>query len=265
MTREKGSHLKNLNEIKPFVDHLDDVRSTFLKIIVCVLCATVICFYFSPLILDILKYPLTKTVYLFSGSPSPDNILRSLNPSGAFVMAIKMAVSCAIIITLPLTLYFISIFLLPALTEKEKKYLTPVFFTGTALFILGLMFCYSAVLPLSLKFLWGFARWIKVQPDWTLEYYVTFVTRFLFVFGLVFETPVLILGLVKMGLLSYHTLKTKRRVVVVLIFVISATLTPPDVLTQVLMALPLIVLYEISVWGAYYIDRNRIASGKLAG
>lgn len=254
------------SDTKPFVEHLDDLRSTIVKVIVTFMIGTIVCFYFAPQLLSVLKYPLFRIVHDYPNAPALDSMLRSLNPTGAFMMGMKLALICGIIITLPLNLYFIAQFLLPALTKSEKRYLIPVFMTGTFLFLIGLIFCYYAILPFSLKFLWGFARWLKVNADWTLEYYVSFVSQFLLIAGLTFELPIIVLSLVKLNVLSYQFLKTKRRYVIVIIFIVAAVITPqPDAISQLLMAIPLLILYEISVLGAYYIDKKHASSKDLAG
>lgn len=248
---------------KNFIGHLEDLRITILKIAVVILAGTVICFYFTPLILHILKLPLDKIISVYYPDKVTGELLRSLNPTGSFITATKISFFSGLTVAFPFVFYFIASFLLPALSKHEKKYIMPIFVSATLLFICGLIFCYFIVLPLMLKFLWGFSHWIGIINDWTLEYYVGFVSRTLIMFGLVFETPVFIGGLVLMNILSYNGLKSKRRYAIVIIFIVAALITPPDAVSQLLVAVPLVILYEISIWEAYFIYRKRL--GSLAG
>jgi len=253
----------DLSGKKRFIDHLEDFRKTILKIAVVISACFVICFYFSPQILHFLKLPLVKAIQASIQNHPVDKILRSLNPTGSFIMATKIAFIAGLALSFPLLFYFIASFLIPALTKQEKRYLAPVLITSCFLFICGLIFCYFIVLPLMLNFLWNFSRWMGIINDWTLEYYVGFVTQTLIMFGLAFETPVFIGGLVLLNLLSYKLLKSKRRHAIVIIFIIAAIVTPPDVMSQLLIAIPLVILYEISIWEAYFIERKQ--ASYLAG
>lgn len=251
---------------KPFVEHLDDLRATIVKVLIVIIIATGICFYTAPYLLSVLKHPLIVMLESYYASYDVhDTLLRSLHPTGAFMMAVKMAFSAGIIITLPLTIYFIAAFILPGLTEPERRSLIRTCIAGGGLFVAGVVFCYYIALPLTLRFLWSTAGWLGISNDWTLENYITFTTRFLLLFGLTFETPAVILLLVSLGILSYHSLQEKRRYVIVAVFVIAAVITPPDVLTQVVLAVPLLILYEFSVWGAYFIHKKQRAGHHLAG
>jgi len=223
---------------------------------------TAICFYFAPSLLASLKIPLIKILGDLPKDSSPKFILQTLSPTGSFLMAIKISFFCGLLTTLPINLYFVGSFIIPALTKQEKGKIIPAFFIGTILFFLGVLFCYKLVLPISLEFLWNFSDWMEITNNWTIEYYVSFSTRFLLIFGLIFELPIVILTLVKLNILSYRILTQYRRYVVVIVFVAAAMLTPPDIFTQLLMALPLIILYEISVLGAFFIDKKK---NRLAG
>lgn len=247
---------------KPFLEHLEDLRSTIVLCVLTTVASTFLCFAFSPRLFSILIHPLSRmTVYMDTSMPA----LRSLQPIGAFMMSMKTAFAGGFIIALPLNLFFIGRFLLPALTKKEKKMMLPIFSAGTLLFVIGVLFCYFMVIPLSLRFLWNFSNWIGVINDWTLEYYIAFVTRFLLVFGCMFEMPLIVVSLVFLNVLSYSFLTSNRRYVIVIIFIFAALITPPDVLSQVLLALPLLGLYEISVWCSFLIEKKRLSSKHLAG
>ncbi len=249
-------------EEKSFIDHLSDFRLTIIKIILSLIIGTGVCFYFAPSLLTSLKAPLMKILANLPNDSTPKFILQTLNPTGSFLMAIKISFFCGLLTTLPINLYFLGAFIIPALTKQEKGKIIPAFFIGTILFFLGVLFCYKLVLPISLEFLWNFSDWMEITNNWTIEYYVSFATQFLLIFGFIFELPIVILTLVKLNILSYRILTQYRRYVIVIVFVTAALLTPPDIFTQLLMALPLIVLYEISVLGAFFIDKKK---NRLAG
>ena len=181
------------------------------------------------------------------------------------MMAVKISLASGLIVTLPVTLYFIALFIIPALSKKEKNFITAIFCAGSFLFATGILFCYYIALPISLRFLWNIGQWMNITNCWTLENYVSFTTGFLLAFGIIFEMPSVILLLVKLNLISYKTLSKQRKIVIVIILVFSAFITPPDVVTQIIMAIPLIILYEISVLAAYLIRKKSITNSNLAG
>jgi len=152
--------------------------------------------------------------------------------------------------------FFIAQFLLPALKVREKKYVMQAAGIGVGLFLAGVAFCYFFVLARALKFAEWWALWMGVKvPDWRAETYFSFVTKFLIGMGLGFELPVVMLLLVKIGILDYRKLAAMRRYMIVINLVLGALLTTPEVFTQVVMAVVLQVLYEISVWVAWYWDQ----------
>ncbi|RJP59903.1 MAG: twin-arginine translocase subunit TatC [Candidatus Auribacter fodinae] len=257
---EQDMQIHHNSLTKPFIEHLEDLRSTILLCVMSVVITTLICFAFSPGLFSFLIHPLSL---MDTDTHMP--ALRSLQPVGAFMMSMKTAFAGGVIASLPLNLFLIGKFILPALTNKEKTMLIPVFSAGAVLFAAGIVFCYFMVIPISLRFLWNFASWIGVVNDWTLEYYIEFVTRFLLVFGCMFELPLVVISLVFLNILSYSFLARNRRYVIVIIFIFAALVTPPDVLSQVLLALPLLGLYEISVWCSLLIEKKRLASKHLAG
>ncbi len=251
---------------RPLVEHLDELRSTIIKTLISILVATAICFYLTPHLMELLKQPLLNMLHTYyPDNPENHYLLRSLHPSGAFMVAMKVAFSAGFIISLPFVCYFVGKFLIPALSNHEKKLLKYIFLAGGGLFLVGILFCYYIALPFSLRFLWNMADWIGITNDWTIENYITFTTRFLLLFGFTFETPAVILLFVLAGFLRYQHLKKFRRYVIVGIFVIAAIITPPDVITQLILALPLILLYELSVVGSFIIQKYHTKKHSLAG
>ncbi len=244
---------------KPFLEHLEDLRRTAIKALLAYGCAAAVCF---PLtlkgwIVDLLKRPLIRAAA--GGPPAP---LPTLSPGGGFAVAMRISMEGAAVLSLPVLLFQIGGFVLPALTRRERACFVPALACGAALFYAGMAFCYLTALPWAVQFFWNFNRFMGIENLWTINEYIFFATRTLIAFGLVFEFPLVVLLLVKIGVLNRRMLSGKRSYAIVLIFVLAAVLTPgPDAVTQCLMAAPLLLLYEACVWGAWLIERPRGAGG----
>lgn len=192
--------------------------------------------------------------------PPPDPGLGiqiiNLSPAGSFIVATKVAFYGGLVISAPLILYFIAQFVFPALRMVEKKYIYRGLLFGAGLFMSGVCFCYFVLMPVALAASVQYAEWLGfVAYQWRAEDYVGFVCKFMLGMGLGFELPVVILTMVKIGVLSHQTLARSRRYVIVIVFILGAVLTTPEVITQVLMAFPLWLLYEITVLVAWYWDQ----------
>jgi len=180
-----------------------------------------------------------------------------LDPAQPFLSALHLALYAGILLSAPFLFYFLAQFILPALKVKEKKYVLRACAVGVGLFLTGVCFCYFFILARALRFAELFAQWVGVKvPEWRAETYFSFVTKFMMGMGLGFELPVVLLALVKIGLLDYQKLKAMRRYMLVINLVMGALLTTPEVFTQVVMAIVLQVLYEISVVIAWYWERQ---------
>lgn len=183
--------------------------------------------------------------------------LTTLGPAAAFVVATKVAFYGGLAVASPFIFYFVAQFVFPALKMSEKKYVYTGLVFGFGLFVTGVTFCYVVLMPVALAVSAQYSQWFGFEvTQWRAEEYISFVCKFMFGMGLGFEMPVIILTLVRMGILDYRMLKAARRYVIVIAFVLGAVLTTPEVITQVLMAIPLLVLYEISVWIAWYWERQ---------
>ncbi len=180
-----------------------------------------------------------------------------LDPSAPFFSSMLLAFYGGLLLSSPFIFFFVAQFILPALKIREKKYVLRSAFVGVGLFLAGVTFCYFFVLARALKFAEWWAIWMGVKvPDWRAETYFGFVTKFLIGMGLGFELPVVILALVKIGVLDYRKLVALRRYMIVINLVLGALLTTPEVFTQVVMAVVLQILFEISVWIAWYWERR---------
>ena len=187
---------------------------------------------------------------------SPIDIV-SLGPAAAFVVATKLAFYGGLVIASPFIFYFLGNFVFPALKINEKKYIYRGLTFGIGLFLTGVCFCYFVMMPVALAVSAKYAEWFGFKANqWRAEEYIAFVCKFMLGMGLGFEMPVVILTLVKIGILNYSMLKAARRYVIVIAFVLGAVLTTPEVITQILMAIPMLVLYEITVWIAWYWERQ---------
>ena len=192
--------------------------------------------------------------------------LINLGPAQAFVVATKVAFFGGLALASPFIFYFVSQFVFPALRMKEKKYVYRGLVFGLGLFASGVCVCYFALMPVALAASALFSNWLGFTANqWTASDYIGFVCKFMLGMGLGFEMPVVILVLVKIGILNYRMLSRGRRYMIVINFTLGAVLTTPEVVTQVLMALPLLLLYEISVWIAWYWERKERKRAQAAG
>ncbi len=224
MTPEKKSHA--------FLNHLEDLRSCLLRCLVaCTLCS-IAAYNFAHQILFFLIKPIGQVVFL--------------SPSEAFIATMTITFLSGLLISSPYSLYQIWMFVAEALTEFERRYLVILLPASLLLFLLGGLFGYFVIVPLSLKFFLGFA-FSSMIPMITLGKYISFVGGCVLSFGLIFELPLIITFLSAIGIASPAFLRHQRRYAIVIIFIISTILTPPDVISQLLMAIPLLVLYELSV------------------
>lgn len=187
------------------------------------------------------------------------------DPSAPFLSSLHLALYAAFLLASPFIFYFIAQFVLPALKVREKKYVLRACAIGAGLFFAGVAFCYFFILARALKFAELFALWMGIKvPVWRAETYFSFVTKFMLGMGLGFELPVVLLALVKIGILNYRSLAGMRRYMIVINLVLGALLTTPEVFTQVVMAIVLQILFEISVWIAWYWERQE-RKRELAG
>ena len=195
---------------------------------------------------------ITNEAQLANAKPR-NTILRNLSPVGGFWVAFQVALYGGIVIAAPYLIFIIGQFVLPALKYKEKKYVLRGFAIGTTLFMSGVCFCYFALMPVALSASFHYSEWLGFSADeWRAEDYISFVCKFMLGMGLGFELPVVILTLVKIGVLDFAKLRAMRRYMIVINLVLGALLTTPEVITQVLMFIPLQGLYELSVWIARY-------------
>lgn len=183
--------------------------------------------------------------------------LISLSPVGPFWVSLQVAMYGGTVLASPFLFYFIAGFIFPALRMKEKHYVYRGLGFGLSLFAVGVCFCYFILMPLALSASAGYATWLGFEANqWRAEDYISFVCKFMLGMGVGFQMPVVLLTLVKIGVLNYTILRKMWRYMIVIVLVLGALLTTPEVITQVMMAVPLYLLYEISVWIAWYWERG---------
>ena len=242
---------------KPFLEHLEDLRWTIVKMAITLVIAMVVCFGFRSLLVHVMQSPLHVV--------DPQiGALRALGITDSITVSFHLAFYAGIVLSFPLLLYFLAEFVLPALTAVEKRFLLPAIFVSFGLFLLGVLVCYFWLLPKTILFFFHDTQSLGWAPAWTVQEYYSFVTRFTMGFGLAFELPVVVLALVKFGLVTYRFMARTRPYAVVLIFILASIITPtPDILTLMAMGLPMCLLYESCIWIAWAMERRKAKA--LAG
>jgi sec-independent protein translocase protein TatC len=186
-------------------------------------------------------------------------MMSALKPTEGFMLSMKLSFVAGIVVSFPLLLMFILQFVLPGLHSNEKRVLWPAMAVGFGLFLCGTVFAYYLVLPRTLLFFYQWSGDMGISNDWRIGEYISFATQFTLLFGVAFELPVVVMVFVKLGLLGYETMSKTRSYAVVAIFVAAAVLTPtPDIATMCVMAAPMIILYEICIWLAWFDRRKRL-------
>ena len=183
--------------------------------------------------------------------------LSNITPAGGFFVALQVALYGGLVLASPFVFYFVAGFIFPALKMREKYYVYRGLGFGLFLFFLGVSFCYFVLMPVALAASVMYSNWLGFEVTfWRAEEYISFVCKFMLGMGIGFQMPVVLLTLVRIGVLSYSSLSKMRKYMIVINLILGALLTTPEVITQVLMAIPLQLLYEISVWIAWYWERS---------
>lgn len=230
------------------VAHLEDLRKRLLISIASFFFVSVICYFFSSTIIEVLIEPLKQ---------SQNAKLIFQTPHEAFFIHLQVAGFVGFLITFPLMLFQFWLFVSPGLYPKEKKIIFPLIFVSILLFAIGAAVAFYAVIPFCLQFLLGFQT-ASLQPYIAIDPYFSFLFTLTITFGILFDFPVIILGLVGLRVLSSQLLILWRRWIVVAIFIVSAILTPADPVSQILLALPLLILFEITVFFSKIIERKQV-------
>jgi sec-independent protein translocase protein TatC len=229
---------------QPFVQHLMELRDRLIRAMAAIAVAAVILALFpGPAALyDLLAAPLIS--HLPKGAT-----LIATSVISPFMVPIKIMLMAAFLLALPVVLWQVWAFVAPGLYSHEKKLVLPLVISSSLLFFIGIAFCYFFVFGQVFSFIQSFApKSITAAPD--IEAYLSFVLTMFFAFGLAFEVPIVVVVLARMNIVSIQKLKDFRGYFVVLAFIIAAIVTPPDVVSQLALAIPMCLLYEIGIWSA---------------
>ncbi len=233
----------------PFTEHLSELRDRLIRCFIAIGVGFVVAYIFKEKLFDILNAPLVKsmggeTKMIFTGLPE------------AFFTYMKIALLAGIILATPVLFYEFWMFIAPGLYRTEKKFLIPAVFLSIIFFIIGSSFGYFIVFPYAFQFFLGFSsETIQAMPS--MKEYLAFSSKMLLAFGFAFELPLILTLMARMGLVSVEFLKKNRKYAILIIFIVAAIITPPDVVSQIMMAIPLILLYELSIIGAKFFRKKR--------
>ncbi len=262
-TKKKDSRAKPAkNKYDPTVstmslgDHLEELRMRLLFALGGLLLAVVICLipFFFNYIKEFIYYPHNKVM--------PEMSLIVLAPADPFIVYMKIALIAGLIISSPWIFYQLWMFVVAGLYPRERQYVHLAVPFSAALFITGALFFLCIVAPISLRFFLQFGEFIDVTPSWTLQKYISFVTVLMLVFGIGFQTPIAIFFLNRTGLVSIPALRRSRKYVLLLIVIIAAIATPPDVVSQITLAIPLYLLFELGILLSCFASRKKNSQNK---
>ena len=247
----------------PLTEHLAEFRKRIFISLGSVLLILIIVFNYSENIFDILTLPLKSELkldftkpYIHMKEKSPTKLVF-LAPAEAFWMHFKVSFIASLILALPIIFHQLWKFVSPGLLVKEKKYVLPFVFFATGLFIAGALFCFLIILPFAMTFLLGY-KTENMVPMLSVGSYIDFCLKFIVAFGVIFELPLVIIFLTRLGIVTTKTLSKNRKYAVLFAFIAGGVLTPtPDAFNQALMAVPIIILYEIGILLSMIMQRRK--------
>ena len=255
-----GTIIKNPDEYndppRPFFEHIVALRSCLINAVLSWALCCIVVGVFSPTVLSWLKAPAAAL------EEAGKIRIISLNLTGGFSQIMSIAMWGGTALSFPFVMYFILRFVFPALTKREKVAILFFLLAGTAFFGVGVSFAYGQLAPNVVRFFDVVNGWIGLSvTEVQIENYVPLILKLVLAFGLVFQVPLLLFVLGWLGVISSDSLRRWRRFAIVLAFFLGMVLTPPDPMSQLLMAIPLILLYELSIWGVYF---KEMCSGEHA-
>ncbi|MBI9111600.1 twin-arginine translocase subunit TatC [Maridesulfovibrio ferrireducens] len=231
-----------------FLQHMDELRRRFIRIFIACGVGFFACYAFAKPLFSLLMAPLVATL------PENSTLIFTSLPEG-FVTYLKVSFVAGFFLVSPYIFSQVWGFIAPGLYKHERKWMIPLAFLSAFFFVGGALFGYYVVFPFGCEFFMGFAdEFIRPMP--TLREYLSFSLKLLFAFGLIFEMPLFIFFLARLGVVTHTWLRAKRKYAILVCFICSAVLTPPDVITQTLMAGPLVILYEIGIWISYFFGKR---------
>jgi sec-independent protein translocase protein TatC len=234
-----------------FLSHLIELRTRLVRVLLVFFVAAAPMLYYSAELYDLLAYPLMRSL------PEGSRMIATgvITP---FLIPMKIAFTAAFVVVIPYTLYQAWAFVAPGLYSHEKKLVLPLVVSSTILFVAGMLFCYFIVFGRVFAFIASFApKSISVAPD--IEAYFNFVLGMFIAFGLAFEVPIVVVVLIIAGIVTVEQLREWRGYVIVAIFIVAAIVTPPDVVSQIALALPMCILYEAGIIVGQMVQKRRTA------
>ncbi len=241
----------------PFTAHLEELRERLIKASIAVGVGFLVSYFFSQRIFRLLMEPLLKTL-------PPDSSLIFTGVAEAFFTYLKVSLVAGIFLASPVIIYQLWAFVAPGLYQEERRLLIPVVILSALFFVGGSLFGYFVVFPFGFRYFMSFATDI-IKPMPSVKEYFSFSVKLLFAFGLTFELPIFIFFLSRMGMVDHRMLSTYRKYAILLIFSFAAVITPPDVLSQIMLALPMIILYEMGIIVARLFGKKRVKVGVEEG
>lgn len=247
---ENDDHLVSGGKVMSLLDHLGELRGCVIRSLAAIIILFFVALYFSADIIKFLEIPLRAAL------GEQGKVLHFTGPLDVFLANIKVSLLTAVVFSCPYWIFQFWKFIEPALYYSERKYILPFVVASVGLFALGLSFSYFGILPLALEFLLEIGREVGT-PIITVTDYLGLLTLMLFGFGLVFEAPLILILLGSLELVHSKTLAEYRRAVIVGVLVVGAILTPPDPLSQIGMAIPLYIMYELSIVIIRFMEKRR--------
>jgi len=266
---------QNFDEDKEmsFLDHIDIFRKHLVRSIIAILLLSTVAFIFKEILFDVIIFGPSKTdfwsyrkvcelsQYIYSDNrlciEKINFTVFNRSVTGQFNMHFFVALVAGFVLAFPYILWEIWRFIRPALSTKERTYATGLVGYGTLLFMSGIGFGYFIMIPISINFLGNYQVSDVVSNDFTLESYINFVSMLTLASAVIFELPIFIYFMAKMGIISSEFLKKYRRYAIVIVLVIAAIVTPPDVASQLILSFPLMLLYEIGIMITKRVEKSR--------
>ncbi|KIX12810.1 twin-arginine translocase subunit TatC [Dethiosulfatarculus sandiegensis] len=223
-----------------FMSHLEELRTCLVRAVIAIMIGFLGAYAFKEKIYAFLTEPLVAAL------PATGKLIYTA-PAEAFFTYLKVALLAGVVAASPVVFYQFWRFVSPGLYKHERRLIWPYVVFSSVLFIVGAVFCYTVVFPYAFTFFMSFAT-EEIVPMVSLKQYLSFSGTLLFAFGAVFQMPLVLIFLGRLGIVNNKMLRQKRKYAVLIMFLAAAFFTPPDVVSQIMMALPLLILYEISIW-----------------